>query len=209
MVQNKTNDDDRARSTDRNKSTQPTSATKMIPLWWGDNTTTIFTWKGRWKKIAATNDVGDDGIVDGSSAITKTMRIRACLIGRQIRILFWSHVFPPCKYFTRDPSHIFISNNLTNRERAPWATIVLTAYFFGGYWRCASQIIRSRSRKRERIITEEKASHPSWSSAITRKYGVSPKPFLVRPHCPPLSPPFPPNPVSSCPLPYDVHSGQT
>ena len=38
--------------------------------------------------IAATNDVGDDGIVDGSSAITKTMRIRACLIGRQIRIPF-------------------------------------------------------------------------------------------------------------------------
>jgi hypothetical protein len=45
---------------------------------------------GGWvkKKIAATNDVGDDGIVDGSSAITKTMRIRACLIGRQIRIPF-------------------------------------------------------------------------------------------------------------------------
>jgi hypothetical protein len=35
----------------------------------------------------------------------------------------------------RDPSHIFISNNLTNRELAPWATIVLTAHFFGGYWR--------------------------------------------------------------------------
>jgi hypothetical protein len=34
------------------------------------------------------NDVGDDGIVDGWSAITKTMRIRACLIGRQIRIPF-------------------------------------------------------------------------------------------------------------------------
>ena len=45
---------------------------------------------GGWvkKKIAATNDVGDDGIVDGSSAITKTMRIRACLIGRQIWIPF-------------------------------------------------------------------------------------------------------------------------
>ena len=39
-------------------------------------------------KVAATNDVGDDGIVDGWSAITKTMRIRACLIGRQIRIPF-------------------------------------------------------------------------------------------------------------------------
>jgi len=44
---------------------------------------------GGWvKKIAATNDVGDDGIVDGSSAKTKTMRIRACLIERQIRIIF-------------------------------------------------------------------------------------------------------------------------
>ena len=43
-------------------------------------------WVG--EKIAATNDVCDDGIVDGSSAITKTMRIPACLIGRQIRIPF-------------------------------------------------------------------------------------------------------------------------
>ena len=43
-------------------------------------------WVG--EKIAATNDVGDDGIVDGSSAITKTMRIQTCLIGRQIRIPF-------------------------------------------------------------------------------------------------------------------------
>jgi hypothetical protein len=34
------------------------------------------------------NDVGDDSIVDGSSTITKTMRIRACLIGRQIWIPF-------------------------------------------------------------------------------------------------------------------------
>jgi hypothetical protein len=48
-------------------------------------------------KIAATNDVGDDGIVGGSSAITKTMRIQACLIGRQIRIPFFGHGFPPCK----------------------------------------------------------------------------------------------------------------
>ena len=40
------------------------------------------------KKIAATNNVGDDGIVDGSLAITKTMRIQACLIRRQVRILF-------------------------------------------------------------------------------------------------------------------------
>ena len=44
-------------------------------------------WVGE-NKIAATNEVGDDGIVDGSSAITKTMRIRACLIGRQIQIPF-------------------------------------------------------------------------------------------------------------------------
>ncbi len=45
------------------------------------------------KKIAATNDVGDDGIVDGSSAITKTMRIRACLIGRQSWIPFFGLMF--------------------------------------------------------------------------------------------------------------------
>jgi len=45
-------------------------------------------WVGEQNKIATTNDVGDDGIVVGSSAITKTMRIRACLIGRQIRIPF-------------------------------------------------------------------------------------------------------------------------
>ncbi len=61
-----------------------------------------------------------------------------------------------------------------------------------------SQITRSRINKE--VIDEkasEKASHPSWSLAITRKYWVVPKPFLARPHCPPLSPPFPPNPVSS------------
>jgi hypothetical protein len=34
------------------------------------------------------NDVGDDSIVDGLSAITKTMRIQACLIRRQVRIPF-------------------------------------------------------------------------------------------------------------------------
>ena len=87
-----------------------------------------------------------------------------------------------------------------NQERRNWRESFL---FLVKYIKifCASQIVRSRSRKRERIITEEKASHPSWSSAITRKYGVVPKPFLLRPHCPPLSPPFPPfppNPVSSC-----------
>jgi hypothetical protein len=34
------------------------------------------------------NDAGDDSIVDGLSAITKTMMIPACLIRRQVRILF-------------------------------------------------------------------------------------------------------------------------
>jgi hypothetical protein len=34
------------------------------------------------------NDVGDDSIVGGLSAIKKTMRIQACLIRRQVRILF-------------------------------------------------------------------------------------------------------------------------
>jgi hypothetical protein len=57
---------------------------------------------------------------------------------------------------------------------------------------------RSRIKKEEMDEkASEKASHPSWSLAITRKYWVVPKPFLARPHCPPLSPPFPPNPVSS------------
>ena len=113
------------------------------------------------KKIAATNDVGDDGIVDGSSAITKTMRIQFGSSGGKFEILFWSW-FPTMQensmdpenpeavaneskflrwpdqiteiVILRNPSHIFISNNLTNKERAQWATIVLTAYFFGGYW---------------------------------------------------------------------------
>ncbi len=83
-----------------------------------------------------------------------------------------------------------------NQERRNWRDSFLFLVKYKKIF-CALQIVRSRSRKRERIITEEKASHPSWSSAITRKYGVAPKPFLVRPHCPPLSPPFPPNPVSS------------
>ena len=57
----------------------------------------------------------------------------------------------------------------------------------------ALQIARSRIKKEE--IDEkasEKASHLSWSLAITRKYGVAPKPFSVRPHCPPLFPPLSP-----------------
>ena len=56
-------------------------------------------------KIAATNDVGDDGIVGGSSAITKTMRIRACLIGRQIRIHFLISWFPAMQENSVDPEN--------------------------------------------------------------------------------------------------------
>ena len=41
-----------------------------------------------WGGKCRDNNVGDDSIVDGLSAITKTMRIRACLIRRQVRILF-------------------------------------------------------------------------------------------------------------------------
>ncbi len=49
------------------------------------------------------------------------------------------------------------------------------------------------ARFRPKIVkkeeTQEKASHPSWSSAITRKYyGVAPKPSLARPQCPPFPP---------------------
>ena len=40
------------------------------------------------QKNCRNNNIGDDSIVNGSSAITKTMRIRACLIRRQVRILF-------------------------------------------------------------------------------------------------------------------------
>ena len=43
----------------------------------------------------------------------------------------------------------------------------------------------------ERIITEEKASHPSWSSAITRNYGVVQNHFWYALIAPPF-PPFPP-----------------
>jgi len=95
---------------------------------------------------ASTNDVGDDGIVDGLSAITKTMRIQFGSSGGKFEILFWSW-FPASKrilwiqknpeavaneskfsrwpdqiteiVISRNPSHIFISNNLTNKERAP------------------------------------------------------------------------------------------
>ena len=61
--------------------------------------------KGSLKKIAATNDVGDDGIVDGSSAITKTMRIRACLIGRQIRIPFFGLMVSAMQENSVDPEN--------------------------------------------------------------------------------------------------------
>jgi hypothetical protein len=40
------------------------------------------------------NDAGDDCIVDGLSAITKTMMIPACLIRRQVRILLFDHGVP-------------------------------------------------------------------------------------------------------------------
>ncbi len=43
-------------------------------------------WVG--KKNCCDNNVGADSIVVGLSAITKTMRIRACLIRRQVRIPF-------------------------------------------------------------------------------------------------------------------------
>jgi len=101
---------------------------------------------GGWvKKIAATNDVGEDGIVDGSLALTKTMRIQFGLSGGKFEILFRSW-FPAMQensvdpenpeavaneskflhwpdqiteiVVLRNPSHIFISNNLTNKERA-------------------------------------------------------------------------------------------
>jgi len=48
------------------------------------------------EKIAATNDVGDDGIVDGSSAITKTMRIQFGSSEGKFEF-FFGHGFPPCK----------------------------------------------------------------------------------------------------------------
>ena len=47
-------------------------------------------------EIAATNDVGDDGIVDARPAITKTMRIQFGSSGGKFEILFWSW-FPASK----------------------------------------------------------------------------------------------------------------
>jgi hypothetical protein len=105
-------------------------------------------WVG--EKIAATNDVGDDGIVDGSSAITKNNEDSSLLyreansnsflvmVSRHAREFFGSRKILRLwlmrisekilaagqtkiliQHFMRDPSHIFISNNLTNRELAP------------------------------------------------------------------------------------------
>ena len=92
-----------------------------------------------------------------------------------------------------------------NQERKNWRRSFLFLAKYKTIF-CALQIIRSRSRKRERITTEEKAPHPSWSSAITRIYGVAPKPFLVRPHCPPPFSPFPPlSPPIQC-LPVLIRS---
>ena len=83
IVRNKKNDDDRYRSQQIDTAYQRNQDDSAVMRQQYD----YIYLKGS-KKIAATNDVGDDGIVDGSSAITKTMRIRACLIGRQIRIPF-------------------------------------------------------------------------------------------------------------------------
>ena len=77
-----------------------------------------------------------------------------------------------------------------NQERRNWRESFLFLVKYKKIF-CASQIVRSRSRKREIIITEEKASHPSWSSAITRKYGVVQSHFGV-PSLPLPFPPFPP-----------------
>ena len=53
---------------------------------------------GGWvKKIAATNDVGDDGIVDGSSAITKNNEDSSLLYREANSNSFFGHGFPPCK----------------------------------------------------------------------------------------------------------------
>jgi len=94
MVRNKTNDGNRTHSTDRNKLTQPYSATKMIPLCVMRQQYDYIYLKR--SKIAATNDVGDDGIVDGSSAITKTMKIQFGSSGGKFKFIF-GHGFPPCK----------------------------------------------------------------------------------------------------------------
>ena len=85
MVRTNTNDSDWARSIDHNKSTQTNGVIKMIPLWWGNKFEYIYL---SGLENCRDNDVGDDSIVDGLLAITKTMRIWACLIRWQVRILF-------------------------------------------------------------------------------------------------------------------------
>ncbi len=52
-------------------------------------------WVG--EKNAATNDVGDDGIVDGSSAITKKNEDSSLLYREANSNSLFGHGFPPCK----------------------------------------------------------------------------------------------------------------
>ena len=79
-----------------------------------------------------------------------------------------------------------------NQERRNWweSFLFLEKYKKTFY---ASQIVRSRSRKRERILTEEKASHPSWSLATQENIESCQNHFLyalIAPPFPPLSPPI-------------------
>jgi hypothetical protein len=77
-----------------------------------------------------------------------------------------------------------------NQERRNWRESFLFLVKYKKIF-CASQIIRSRSRKRERIITEEKASHPSWSGDHKKIWSRA-KTIFGTPSLPPPSPPFPP-----------------
>ena len=121
---------------------------------------------GGWVKNCRDNDVGDESIVEGLLAITKTMRIQACLSRGKFKF-YLIMVFPPYKrilwiqkilrlwqmriygkFSSWGQTKLLIviyerpiftfSYTITwltvNRERAPWATIVLTTYFCGCYW---------------------------------------------------------------------------
>jgi hypothetical protein len=57
-----------------------------------------------WIKNCRDNNVGDDSIVDGLSPITKTMRIQACHIRWQVRILF-DHGVPAMQENSLDPEN--------------------------------------------------------------------------------------------------------
>ena len=87
-------------------------------VWWGNNMT-IFTWKGQ--KIASTNDVGNDGIVNGLLAITKTncktMRIQSGSSGGKFEILFWSW-FPAMQENSVDPENpeVVANENFTENS---------------------------------------------------------------------------------------------